>query len=772
MGLMDQALAAEPAPPRCPCGNARCANWGWRKPNGQRIKLCCACADKRPLSATGDGGRYGTRYGVPVSREHDYCHSCKTAAGKTGAAKSTAKAQRVSQPQARRKVKMELTSGFKSNRLQASNGEGCDIPFATERSFGAHEPRILHAQHIHRLMSLVPGSSSAQANAALQETSRLVCHTDWDDTAVVVLQSLMEASATHTPEPRVEHDGETELFFFDTALAHCFLDNADRTFLQSIAAATGTVLKGRASAGFITIDGPSQCTQAALAALEQYYNSVKTRERDASNAASWIPFTRAEIPIFEDSPTLTNAPLAFNASSAGASSQTHDGAAKKDSPAVDSFSAAEQQQLADKANSLGICVVSDKDEAGLVVTGLDCRTAAAAGVFTASTVSTCGAPNAGSSVQEFAEPDPPVHVFIDNNNIHWGIQTLIPTASAGDYQYHPGQRCTINIEGLTSLVENGRSIQTRAVAGSCPPRTSKIWTAYESCGYETFISARIPNNVPNTDEMLQGLAFKKLLEIPQGQKHTFVLLTGDGNLGHESGSTTFLDVVRLAVRSGHNVEIHSWAKCCNKAFYAMAAVHPSVTVHELDEHASRITRPIRRCIVSSPQAAQVHDDEEADLLGLMCPLTLDVFTDPVFTADGLIYDRPAIQSWFDKDHCTSPMTGLPLAHLRLQPAVCKQREMRAHQAKRHANQKQNKVCCPTFPLRMKELDPSVTERDLFTLFTDYMWAIDSVSLNADSRTAFINFSKEQDQVIAHETLSGMLWKGVPIKFSQRRSLNA
>lgn len=42
-------------------------------------------------------------------------------------------------------------------------------------------------------------------------------------------------------------------------------------------------------------------------------------------------------------------------------------------------------------------------------------------------------------------------------------------------------------------------------------------------------------------------------------------------------------------------------------------------------------------------------------------------SDPVLTADGFVYERQAIEGWLASGARTSPMTGAPLAHVRLVP---------------------------------------------------------------------------------------------------------
>ena len=53
------------------------------------------------------------------------------------------------------------------------------------------------------------------------------------------------------------------------------------------------------------------------------------------------------------------------------------------------------------------------------------------------------------------------------------------------------------------------------------------------------------------------------------------------------------------------------------------------------------------------------NEDEEDYLPLewFCPLTHELFTDPVVAADGHTYERSAITDWWSTGHTTSPMTN-------------------------------------------------------------------------------------------------------------------
>ncbi|KAK7243306.1 hypothetical protein RIF29_38099 [Crotalaria pallida] len=51
----------------------------------------------------------------------------------------------------------------------------------------------------------------------------------------------------------------------------------------------------------------------------------------------------------------------------------------------------------------------------------------------------------------------------------------------------------------------------------------------------------------------------------------------------------------------------------------------------------------------------------------LCPITLEIMTDPVIVASGQTYERESIEKWFKSNHNTCPKTREPLAHLSLAP---------------------------------------------------------------------------------------------------------
>lgn len=64
------------------------------------------------------------------------------------------------------------------------------------------------------------------------------------------------------------------------------------------------------------------------------------------------------------------------------------------------------------------------------------------------------------------------------------------------------------------------------------------------------------------------------------------------------------------------------------------------------------------------------------ILEFVDPITQEIMKHPVVTADGFSYEKRAIKLWL-KDHNTSPMTNLPLAHKKLVPNINLKKQIEA-----------------------------------------------------------------------------------------------
>ena len=75
-------------------------------------------------------------------------------------------------------------------------------------------------------------------------------------------------------------------------------------------------------------------------------------------------------------------------------------------------------------------------------------------------------------------------------------------------------------------------------------------------------------------------------------------------------------------------------------------------------------------------AADSDGDEDDAPASLTCPILCTVFEDPVFTADGMTYERAGIEQWLSTSR-KSPMTNVPLPHTKLVPNLAMRRMVKA-----------------------------------------------------------------------------------------------
>ncbi|EOX97454.1 hypothetical protein QUC31_015680 [Theobroma cacao] len=102
-------------------------------------------------------------------------------------------------------------------------------------------------------------------------------------------------------------------------------------------------------------------------------------------------------------------------------------------------------------------------------------------------------------------------------------------------------------------------------------------------------------------------------------------------------------------RGGQNESIQQITDLLGK-FKQIAGIDESVS---LDGPIS--TRTLQRC-----QSSMVPNE-------FLCPITLEIMTDPVIVATGQTYERESIRKWLNSNHRTCPKTGQTLDHLSLAP---------------------------------------------------------------------------------------------------------
>ncbi|KAF9603935.1 hypothetical protein IFM89_039155 [Coptis chinensis] len=103
-------------------------------------------------------------------------------------------------------------------------------------------------------------------------------------------------------------------------------------------------------------------------------------------------------------------------------------------------------------------------------------------------------------------------------------------------------------------------------------------------------------------------------------------------------------------RNGQNAEsTHKMIDLLNK-FKQIAGVEVSDVLNELAEP---------KTLVKCPSLSVPHE--------FLCPITLEIMTDPAIVASGQTYERESILKWFEANHRTCPKTRQILAHLSLAP---------------------------------------------------------------------------------------------------------
>ena len=62
----------------------------------------------------------------------------------------------------------------------------------------------------------------------------------------------------------------------------------------------------------------------------------------------------------------------------------------------------------------------------------------------------------------------------------------------------------------------------------------------------------------------------------------------------------------------------------------------------------------------------INNEEEWEMIELVCPISLEVMKDPVITPDGHTFDRAPLEQWLST-HSTNPLTNRPLNSNSLTP---------------------------------------------------------------------------------------------------------
>lgn len=159
-----------------------------------------------------------------------------------------------------------------------------------------------------------------------------------------------------------------------------------------------------------------------------------------------------------------------------------------------------------------------------------------------------------------------MHIFWDNSNIYYsGLNQIQPKREPGESGFR------VHFANLLQLVSADRHVDKVYMAGSRPPESDSVWSAFRRLGIEPEILPRseTEGEANTTDYLLQThlLRLNYDVETPG----TFALLTGDG-AGRNQNVGFFSDAKRL-VKEGWSFELYAWDSSCNKEMKAFAEAH-------------------------------------------------------------------------------------------------------------------------------------------------------------------------------------------------------
>jgi hypothetical protein len=148
-----------------------------------------------------------------------------------------------------------------------------------------------------------------------------------------------------------------------------------------------------------------------------------------------------------------------------------------------------------------------------------------------------------------------LHIFFDNSNIWGGAQAVRNITEPGV----PWPALRIYYRNLFALIENGRAVSTRILAGSVPPSCAALWEYARDHGYNTDLLHRVERDdgsigEQGVDEVLHLKIANAILDHAAPQ--TLVVATGDGKLS-EFG-TGFPTQIERALKHGWDAELWSW----------------------------------------------------------------------------------------------------------------------------------------------------------------------------------------------------------------------
>lgn len=155
-----------------------------------------------------------------------------------------------------------------------------------------------------------------------------------------------------------------------------------------------------------------------------------------------------------------------------------------------------------------------------------------------------------------------LHVFYDNSNVIWGARYACLDLEPDLNEF----AIRIHFANIFALIEDGREVVTKVLAGSVPPSCDALWAYAQRHGYTTDLLRKIEREdgtlgEQGVDEILHLKIANTILDHSPG---TLAICTGDGKIS-EFG-TGFITQIDRALKFGWEVELWTWTQVCNKIY--------------------------------------------------------------------------------------------------------------------------------------------------------------------------------------------------------------
>lgn len=179
-----------------------------------------------------------------------------------------------------------------------------------------------------------------------------------------------------------------------------------------------------------------------------------------------------------------------------------------------------------------------------------------------------------------------VHVFYDNSNVLWGARYACTDLEPDVYEF----AVRIHFRNIFQLIEGGREIATKVLAGSVPPSCDPLWAYAQQNGYTTDLLRKVEKEdgtlgEQGVDELLHLKIANSLLDHQSG---TLAIVTGDGRVS--KFGTGFITQIDRALAHGWDVEVWTWSSVCHHKYEEYHNdPKKKFTLHKFDFHYYSIT---------------------------------------------------------------------------------------------------------------------------------------------------------------------------------------